>query len=238
MEKHNVSRLIGAPPGYIGFDEGGTLTESIRRKPYSVVLFDEIEKAHPEVFNIFLQIMEEGHLTDSSGRKVDFCNTIIIFTSNAGSDAIKNKTALGFGKAEGGSPEVMRKQVEGALAHLFRVEFLNRLDGQIIFTQLSKEELKKILVVEIEKVSARLSHKGITLEITPAAADFLLARGWNPEMGARPLRRAVETYVEDLLAEELLKGLLPDQSCVLIDALPDDKEKLRLSLKEKMITAV
>jgi len=237
MEKHNVSRLIGAPPGYIGFDEGGTLTESIRRKPYSVVLFDEIEKAHPEVFNIFLQVMEEGHLTDSSGRKIDFCNTIVIFTSNAGSDAIKNKTALGFGKSEGGSPELIRKQVEGALSHLFRVEFLNRLDGQIIFTQLSKDELKKILVVEMDKVSARLAHKHITLELTPAAADFLLAHGWNPEMGARPLRRAVETFVEDLLAEELLKGLLPDSCCVQLDAVTGC-EKLKLSLKEKMITAV
>ena len=216
-EKHNVSRLLGAPPGYIGYDEGGTLTEAVRRKSYSVILFDEIEKAHPEFYNILLQIMEDGVLTDSTGRKVDFKNTIILMTSNVGSDIIKNKSSLGFGTSQDGSEEMMEKQLSDEIGNTFKPEFLNRLDGRIIFKQLTKPELVKILAIELNKVKARLVVTSRDFMLTKSAEDFLLEKGWNPEMGARPLRRAVSQYIEDLLAEEILKGNYPENSTISLD---------------------
>src|SRR5581483_11614174 len=207
MEKHNVSRLVGAPPGYVGFEEGGQLTEKIRRRPYAVVLFDEVEKAHHDVFNMLLQIMEEGKLTDSFGRHVDFKNVILILTSNIGSDIIKNKMQLGFGKTGvDATYETMKKQLLEALEKEFRPEFINRLDDVIIFQQLQKNDMKEIVQIELGKVRKRLSDKDGSLEITPEATDYLIDKGWNQEMGARPLRRAVEQLLEDPLSEELLRG--------------------------------
>jgi len=221
-EKINVSRLVGSAPGYVGYEEGGQLTEAVRRKPYSVVLFDEIEKAHPEVFNILLQIMEDGKLTDSQGRKVNFKNTVIILTSNVGSSAIINKSSLGFGGGSETSEEMIEKQISEDLNRTFKPEFLNRLDAKVIFTQLTKDELYEVLDLELHKVIKRLQEKGRTLELSPAAKDFLLDKGYNPEYGARPLRRAVGTYVEDLLAEEILKGAFPDNEKILLDRNPED----------------
>jgi ATP-dependent Clp protease ATP-binding subunit ClpC len=224
MEKHNVSRLVGAPPGYVGFEEGGQLTEKIRRRPYAVVLFDEIEKAHHDVFNMLLQIMEEGKLTDSFGRQVDFKNVILILTSNIGSDIIKNKSALGFGKQGlDQSYETMKKQLLDALEKEFRPEFINRLDDVIIFQQLQKEDLKEIIKIEINKVRDRLRDKEITLELTKEATEYLIDKGWNQEMGARPLRRAVEHLVEDPLSEALLRGEFEDKKHIIVRL---DKDKL------------
>ncbi len=207
MEKHNVSRLIGAPPGYVGYEEGGQLTERIRRKPYTVVLLDEIEKAHPDVFNMLLQIMEEGRLTDSFGRHVDFRNTIIIMTSNIGAELIKEGGTFGFGRRTGESSypkmkEMLNKEVE---KH-FRPEFLNRVDDTIVFRGLSRENLTMIVEYEMKKVFKRLADHGIELELTGEAKEFLIEKGYNPDFGARPLRRAIEQFVEDPLSEQILKG--------------------------------
>lgn len=207
MEKHNVSRLIGAPPGYVGYEEGGQLTEKIRRRPYAVILFDEIEKAHGDVFNMLLQIMEEGHLTDSFGRKVDFRNTILIMTSNIGADMMKNQTTLGFKKVSTdstyeGMKEVMEKEVE----KFFRPEFLNRLDDIIMFRPLTRKDLQSIIHLEMKSVEARIEKKGVKIQLTPAALEYLIDEGYNPDYGARPLRRAIERLVEDPLSEGLLRG--------------------------------
>lgn len=204
-EKHTVSKMIGAPPGYVGYDDSSGLAELVRRKPYSVVLFDEIEKGHTEVFNIFLQILEEGKLTDSQGRVVDFKNTIIIFTSNVGSDAIKNKGGLGFRSPDTSKNDILKKVIETEVSHVFKPEFINRLDKQIIFTQLSKDELTNVLDIELGKVSERLKVKDFSIILTDKAKEFVLKNGWSPEFGARPLRRAIETYVEDLVSDEILK---------------------------------
>lgn len=217
MEKHSVSRLVGAPPGYVGFDEGGQLTEAVRRKPYSIVLFDEIEKAHADVYNMLLQIMEEGHLTDSNGRKVNFKNTIIVMTSNVGSSAIQNKSPLGFGGTGESNESIIEKQIEEDLNKTFKPEFLNRLDDKIIFGQLNKEELYEVLDLELSKVQKRLEERSIKLTLTQEARDFLLKEGWNPDFGARPLRRAVATHIEDLLAEEILRGTIKPDSEVQLD---------------------
>ncbi len=207
MEKHNVSRLIGAPPGYVGYEEGGQLTEKIRRRPYSVVLLDEIEKAHPDVFNMLLQVMEEGRLTDSFGRNIDFRNTIIIMTTNAGAEAIKNEAAFGFQKpTDDASYESMKQRVLEHIEKVFRPEFLNRIDDVIVFRHLTQEDLGQVVELELRKVRDRLKEKGLQLVLTDEAKKFLIKRGSNLEFGARPLRRAIETYVEDPLAEELLKG--------------------------------
>jgi ATP-dependent Clp protease ATP-binding subunit ClpC len=207
MEKHNVSRLVGAPPGYVGYEEGGQLTERIRRRPYSVLLLDEIEKAHADVYNMLLQIMEEGNLTDSFGRRVDFRNTILIMTSNIGADIIKNQAGLGFRKktAEDSyeqTKEILTKEVE----RHFRPEFLNRLDDTIIFRQLTREDLKQIVDIELAKVRDRLTSQGLELVLTDEAKEFLINQGYNPDFGARPLRRAIENLIEDHLSEELLRG--------------------------------
>jgi ATP-dependent Clp protease ATP-binding subunit ClpC len=207
MEKHNVSRLIGAPPGYVGYEEGGQLTERIRRRPYAVVLLDEVEKAHPDVFNMLLQIMEEGRLTDSFGRHVDFKNTILIMTSNIGAELIKGGQQFGFGKrAEVQSYEKMRKALLAECEKYFRPEFINRLDEIIVFRPLVKEDLYHIIEIELAKVRERLKAKGMALELDQRAKDFLIEKGYNPDFGARPLRRALGTYVEDPLAEALLSG--------------------------------
>ena len=210
MEKHNASRLVGAPPGYVGYEEGGQLTEKIRRRPYAVVLLDEIEKAHSDVFNMLLQIMEEGRLTDSFGRHVDFRNTILIMTSNIGSEILKNSAGLGFGKmAEGGSFEKLRDTLMREVERFFRPEFLNRLDETLIFNVLTKLDLTRIVALEVSKVNDRLREKGIEVFLDPVAEEFLLDKGYHRDYGARPLRRAIERYIEDPLAEELLRGNLP-----------------------------
>jgi ATP-dependent Clp protease ATP-binding subunit ClpC len=207
MEKHNVSRLIGAPPGYVGYEEGGQLTEQIRRRPYAVVLLDEIEKAHPEVFNMLLQVMEEGRLTDSFGRNVDFRNVILIMTTNAGAEAIKNESAFGFQKPdEDAGYDSMKKRVSDEIEKVFRPEFINRVNDIIVFRHLTQENLKLVVDLELSKVRKRLGEKGLTIELTDESKEFLIKKGSNTDYGARPLRRAIESFVEDPLAEELLKG--------------------------------
>jgi ATP-dependent Clp protease ATP-binding subunit ClpC len=207
MEKHNVSRLVGAPPGYVGYEEGGQLTERIRRRPYAVVLLDEVEKAHPDVFNMLLQIMEEGRLTDSFGRHVDFKNVILIMTSNLGADVIKGGASFGFGKrTEVVDYDKMRKALMGEIEKFFRPEFINRLDEVVVFRPLVKEDLVTIIEYELSKVRKRLGEKGMKLELDGAAKDFLIDKGYNPDFGARPLRRALGQYIEDPLAENLLMG--------------------------------
>ena len=207
MEKHNVSRLVGAPPGYVGYEEGGQLTERIRRRPYSVVLLDEVEKAHPDVFNMLLQIMEEGRLTDSFGRHVDFKNAIIIMTSNLGADVIKGGASFGFGKrAEVQDYEKMRKALMGEVEKFFRPEFINRLDDVVVFRSLLKDDLVTIIEFELSKVRKRLLEKGMKMELDQPAKEFLIEKGYHPDFGARPLRRAIGQYIEDPLAENLLMG--------------------------------
>ena len=207
MEKHTVSRLVGAPPGYVGYDEGGQLTEKIRRRPYAVVLLDEVEKAHPDIFNMLLQIMEEGRLTDSFGRRVDFKNCIIIMTSNIGADLIKGGGGFGFGKREDVQDyEKIRTSLMSEIEKFFRPEFINRLDDTIVFRPLIKDDLYHIIDLELAKVRERLQYKGMDLELDGPAKDFLIDKGYNPDFGARPLRRALSTYIEDALAESLLSG--------------------------------
>jgi len=209
MEKFTVSRLVGAPPGYVGYEEGGQLTEQVRRKPYSVVLFDEIEKAHPDVMNLLLQILEEGKLTDSVGRVVDFRNTIVLMTSNVGAETIRRQTTIGFGPAsEEASYEKMRDKIMEEAKKAFRPEFLNRLDGVIVFRSLSKADLIEVLGLEVQKVMERLKGKKIRIELDEKAKNFLVEKGFDPIYGARPMRRAVESHLEDPLAEEILKGHL------------------------------
>ncbi len=207
MEKHNVSRLIGAPPGYVGFEEGGQLTEQIRRRPYAVVLLDEIEKAHPEVFNMLLQLMEEGRLTDSFGRNIDFRNVILIMTTNAGADAIKNEAAFGFQRPDDdASYDSMKSRVTDEIEKVFRPEFINRVNDIIVFRHLTVDDLKHVVDLELAKIYGRLQERGLTLELSDEAKEFLIKKGANTDYGARPLRRAIESFVEDPLAEELLKG--------------------------------
>jgi ATP-dependent Clp protease ATP-binding subunit ClpC len=228
MEKHNVSRLIGAPPGYVGYEEGGQLTEKIRRRPYAVVLLDEIEKAHPDVFNTLLQVMEEGRLTDSFGRKVDFRNVILIMTTNAGAEAIKNEAAFGFRKEDADtSYEGMKERVMERIERVFRPEFLNRLDDVIVFRHLNTDDLKLVIDLELKKVRERLMERGLKLELTDSAKEFLIKKGSNTDFGARPLRRAVENYIEDPLSEELLKGEFQGKDTIVVDAIKDDEDKPR-----------
>ncbi len=220
MEKHAVSRLVGSPPGYVGYDEGGQLTESVRRRPYSVVLLDEIEKAHPDVFNILLQILEDGRLTDAQGRTVDFRNAIIIMTSNIGASIISKGQVLGFQEAvaEGGLQyEEMKTRVTGELKKVFRPEFLNRVDEVIVFHKLSREEITSIVDLMLARLEEQLKDREIGLALTTAAKSLLVDLGYDPTMGARPLRRAIQSQVEDLLADEVLSGRFPAGSTVLVD---------------------
>ncbi|MBM3156745.1 MAG: ATP-dependent Clp protease ATP-binding subunit [Chloroflexi bacterium] len=223
MEKHTVARLVGAPPGYVGYDEGGQLTEAVRRKSYSAILLDEIEKAHPDVFNILLQIFDDGHLTDAKGRRVDFRNTIIIMTSNIGSELIKKQGALGFvsrsdeAKAAQLSYDKMKDKVLEEMKKTFRPEFLNRIDGVVVFHSLSKEHIRKIVELMLSQVQTQLKEKEIKLQITDEAKDFLGERGYDPAFGARPLRRIIERMVEDPLSEALLTGRFRSGDTVKID---------------------
>ena len=219
MERHNASRMIGSPPGYIGYEEGGQLTEQVRRKPYSVVLFDEIEKAHPDVMNMLLQILEEGKLTDNVGRVINFRNTIILMTSNVGSETIKKQSSMGFSPiTDESSYEKMREKILEEAKRQFRPEFLNRLDDIIVFRSLTKPDLIEILELEAEKVTQRLKGKNLVLVLEAKAKDFLVEKGYDPTYGARPMRRSVERYLEDPLAEELLKGNLHEGDPVEVTA--------------------
>ena len=209
MERHNASRMVGSPPGYVGFEEGGQLTEQVRRRPYSVVLFDEIEKAHPDVMNMLLQILEEGKLTDNVGRVVNFRNTIVLLTSNVGAELIRRQTTMGFASSsEESSYEKMKEKIMDEAKKAFRPEFMNRLDDIIVFRSLTKPDLLEILDLEISHVLVRLKGKHLALTLDPAAREFLVEKGYDPTYGARPMRRAVERFLEDPLAEEILKGNL------------------------------
>jgi len=220
MEKHNVSKLVGAPPGYVGYEEGGQLTEKIRRRPYAVVLLDEVEKAHSDVFNMLLQVMEEGHVTDSFGRVIDFRNVVLIMTSNIGADLIKNQSALGFrNTGEGRDADQKRKEVMDEVEKFFRPEFLNRIDDPIFFLPLDKKDLEEIIKIEMAQVLGRLRERGIELEVTEEATEFLIEKGYNPDFGARPLRRSIQQHVEDTLAEKLLRGDFPEGSHIRMEVI-------------------
>jgi ATP-dependent Clp protease ATP-binding subunit ClpB len=210
MEKHSVSRLIGAPPGYVGYDEGGYLTEAVRRRPYSVVLFDEIEKAHPEVFNVFLQILDDGRLTDGQGRTVDFRNTVLIMTSNIGSQFLT-------GLSDVDDREKIETGVMDALSSHFKPEFLNRVDDVIIYHQLGRSEIGTITGLQLQRVQRLLSDRRLTLEVSPQAMELLSDRGYDPQFGARPLKRAIQRMLQDPLAMELLEGKYPEGSKIRAD---------------------
>jgi ATP-dependent Clp protease ATP-binding subunit ClpC len=234
MEKHTASRLIGAPPGYVGYEEGGQLSEAVRRRPYSVVLFDEVEKAHPDVMHLLLQILEEGQITDNFGRKIDFRNTIVILTSNVGADTIKRQTSLGFGAmvqdiADHGG---MKDKVMEAAKKFFKPEFINRLDDIVCFRMLEKEDLNRIVDLEVSKVLARLKNKRITLTLEESARELLMKEGYDPQYGARPMRRAVEKNIEDPLAEHLLRGDVKEGDSVRVLCEPDAKVLKFISLGE------
>merc|ERR1712220_22003 len=226
MERHTVSKLIGSPPGYVGYNEGGQLTEAVRRRPYTVVLFDEIEKAHPDVFNLLLQLLEDGRLTDSKGRTVDFKNTLVIMTSNIGSKVIeKGGGGLGFEfsgeSAEESQYTRIRSLVNEELKQYFRPEFLNRLDEIIVFRQLTKSEVKEIADIMLKDVFSRTEEKGITLDVTERFKDRLVDEGFNPAYGARPLRRAIMRLMEDGLAEKMLAGDIREGDSVIMDVDPE-----------------
>jgi len=217
MDAHNVSRLVGAPPGYVGYEEGGQLSEKVRRRPYSVVLFDEIEKAHPDIWNLLLQILEDGVVTDSLGRKVDFRNTIIIMTSNVGADIMRKNMVMGFGvKSDEANYEAMKEKMLSEAKRVFKPEFLNRLDDLIVFHSLTRDDLTKIVDIEVAKVHTRLKPRQITFRLTPEASAFLIEKGYDPAYGARPLRRAVERYLEDPMAEEILRGTIKNGDFVIV----------------------
>jgi ATP-dependent Clp protease ATP-binding subunit ClpC len=224
MERHSVARLVGAPPGYIGYEEGGQLTEAVRRKSYSVVLLDEIEKAHPEVFNILLQIMDDGRLTDAKGRKVDFRNTIIIMTSNVGAELIRRESVLGFNtprdlaKDTQGAYDRMKEKVLTEMKKLFRPEFLNRIDSTIVFSALQAEQVRQIIDLLLTRVQTQLTEQRMTLEVTETAKDVLMTKGFDQIYGARPIRRAIMTAIEDPLAEGLLHGKFQPGDFVIADA--------------------
>jgi len=228
MERHNVSRLVGAPPGYVGFDEGGQLTEAVRRKSYAVVLLDEVEKAHPEVFNILLQILEDGHLTDAKGRRVDFRNTIIIMTSNLGARQLQTNSSLGFralGDTEearaASSYELMKEKVQAELKQSFRPEFLNRIDATVVFRPLTQDEIREIVDLMLGRVREQLRAQQMALDVTQAAKDHIIKLGYDPAYGARPLRRVIQNMVEDVLAEHLLLGKYEPGTTIVVDRDPE-----------------
>ncbi len=233
MEKYSVSRLVGAPPGYVGYEEGGQLTEAVRRRPYSVVLLDEIEKAHPDVFNLLLQVLEDGRLTDSQGRQVDFKNSVIIMTSNVGATGMTTTTDIGFrpqrlsAEDEVKMYERMKGRVLEEVKQTFRPEFLNRVDEVLVFHQLTREQIEQIVTLELEKVIREVRAQEMQLKVTDAAKALLAKKGWDPQFGARPLRRAIQRNVEDELAEEMLKGRFGSGDHILADVDPDDVDKLK-----------
>ncbi len=224
MERHNVSRLVGAPPGYVGYDEGGQLTEAVRRKSYSVVLLDEIEKAHPEVFNILLQILEDGQLTDAKGRRVDFRNTIVIMTSNVGAQLLQRDTSIGF-RATGedvaavavAEYDRMKDKVLGELKNLFRPEFLNRIDATVVFRSLTREEIRLIVDLLLNRVREQLAAQQMELTVTDAAKDAIITKGFDQAFGARPLRREIQNLIEDPLAERMLRAEFAGGDKILVD---------------------
>jgi ATP-dependent Clp protease ATP-binding subunit ClpC len=228
QERHTVSRMVGAPPGYVGYDEGGQLTEAVRRKPYSVILLDEIEKAHPDVFNILLQIFDDGHLTDARGRRVDFRNTIIVMTSNIGSETIRKRTTIGFAPqgddnvTQQKSYEAMRDKLQDELKKAFRPEFLNRIDGVLVFHTLTKEQIRLIVDLNLASVTKQLAEKGIKLEVTERAKDLLGEKGYDEVFGARPLRRVIQNMVEDKLSDSLLRGYFREGDTAVVDREIDD----------------
>jgi ATP-dependent Clp protease ATP-binding subunit ClpC len=240
MERHNVSRLVGAPPGYVGYDEGGQLTEAVRRKSYSVVLLDEIEKAHPEVFNILLQILEDGHLSDAKGRRVDFRNTIIIMTSNVGAQLLQKDSRIGFRAAgEAGSAgeatadyERMKEKVLGELKNVFRPEFLNRIDASVVFRELTREEIREIVDLLLERVKGQLAGQQMELVVTDAAKDAIIVKGYDLAFGARPLRREIQHQIEDPLAERMLQATFEAGDTIVVDATPDGLVIERKAAKE------
>ncbi len=238
MEKHSVSRLVGSPPGYIGYDEGGQLTEAVRRKPYSVVLLDEIEKAHPDVFNILLQILEDGKLTDAQGRKVDFRNTIVIMTSNIGAATISKNQTLGFsiGDDSGLSYEEMKDRIMGELKKVFRPELLNRIDEVIVFHKLTKDEIKTIVELLMKRLREQVSEHDATIELTDDAKELLVDKGYDPTMGARPLRRAIQRLIEDPLADFVLGRSIEPGSTILIDRKGEDGEEVDITIIPGEIT--
>jgi ATP-dependent Clp protease ATP-binding subunit ClpB len=211
MEKHAVARLIGAPPGYVGYEEGGALTEAVRRRPYQVVLFDEIEKAHPDVFNVLLQVLDDGRLTDGQGHTVDFRNTLIVMTSNLGSEFLANQP-------EGQDTDAVRDQVMAVVRASFRPEFLNRVDEIILFHRLQRSEMTKIVDIQIARLAKLLEDRKITIKLEPAARDWLAEKGWDPAYGARPLKRVIQKSVQDPLAEMILAGTVKDGEKVTVSA--------------------
>jgi ATP-dependent Clp protease ATP-binding subunit ClpB len=217
-EKHTVSRLVGAPPGYIGYEEGGQLTEAVRRRPYSVVLLDEVEKAHPEIFNILLQVLDDGRLTDGQGRTVDFRNVILVLTSNLGSQFLADQTM---------SRELKEETVMSVVRKAFKPEFLNRLDNIVMFDPLTPEDLSHIVTINLQRLNTRLSERRIRIDVTDAAREWLATKGFDPVYGARPLRRLVQTAIEDQLAKRVLDGTIGDGSEVTFDV-ADDHEGLRI----------
>ena len=238
MERHTVSRLIGSPPGYVGYEDAGQLTEAIRRRPYSIVIFDEVEKVHPEAHNILLQIMEEGHLSDAKGKKVDFRNALIVMTSNVGAELIRKQTDFGFqgareleAKADQDYTE-MRKKLTDALREIFRPEFLNRVDETIVFRSLSKEEISEIVDLELEKVEHRLAARNLQFEVAAAAREFLADEGYDPEYGARPLRRVIQRRGEDALSDILLASPVT-AGIVTIDL--NDAQAITVDIEEKAL---
>jgi ATP-dependent Clp protease ATP-binding subunit ClpC len=234
MEKHAVSRLVGSPPGYIGYDEGGQLTEAVRRKPYCVLLLDEIEKAHSDVFNILLQILEDGRLTDSQGRTVDFRHAIVIMTSNIGAQEIARNTPLGFAVSDdetGITYDDMKNRIMGELKKVFRPEFLNRIDDVIVFHKLQRDEIKQIVELLLLRIRHSMAERELVLDLTEEAKDLLVEKGWDPAMGARPLRRAIQRYIEDPLADFVLRSQLPAGSTVVVDPMPEGEDgEVRLTI--------
>jgi len=240
QERHSVARLIGAPPGYVGYEEGGQLSEAVRRRPYSVVLLDEIEKAHPEVFNMLLQIMEDGSLADAKGRRIDFRNAIIIMTSNVGANLIKHGGGLGFAtsrdeaKIQENEYQSMRDRVTDALKRTFRPEFLNRLDGIMVFRNLTKEQIKDIVDLELNRVRMQLVEQNITLEVTDEVKSMIADTGYDADYGARPLRRVIQDKLEDQLSEALLGGKVKPGSKVTVTLGEDGELRLDVSNGEAM----
>jgi ATP-dependent Clp protease ATP-binding subunit ClpC len=223
MERHTVARMVGAPPGYVGYEEGGQLTEAVRRKTYCAILLDEIEKAHPDVFNILLQIFDDGHLTDAKGRRVDFRNSIIVMTSNVGAELIRKGSTIGFSvhsdeaKTQEEAYEKMKDKLLGELKKAFRPEFLNRIDGVVVFHPLNKEHIRRIVDLMLSIVAQQLAEKEIKLEVTEAAKDHLGEKGYDEVYGARPLRRVIQTLVEDKLSEDLLRGKFKEGDTSVVD---------------------
>jgi ATP-dependent Clp protease ATP-binding subunit ClpC len=223
MEKFAVSRLVGSPPGYVGYEEGGQLTEAVRRKPYSVVLFDEIEKAHPDVVQLLLQVLEEGRLTDSLGRKIDFRNTILIMTSNVGAEILQRNTSMGFGIEDNAENEYekIREKILDETKRVFKPEFLNRLNELVIFKSLGREDMKAIVELELRNVSSRLKAQGLVFDFSEAAKTYLIEKGYDVKYGARPLRRAIERHLEDSLAEAILGGEIKEGEVIQVDVHED-----------------